>query len=87
MYVACFQIDHRKSQQHGVDKLGYSNRQTPPVDEPYLEVGGRLVPRLLFAKQESSLVKLPKPFWFQYFEIAMTSCQLDCEFENALANN
>ena len=40
MHVACFQIGHRKSQQHGVDKLGYSNRQTPPVDEPYLEVGG-----------------------------------------------
>ena len=40
MHVACFQIDHRKSQQHGVDQLGYSNRQTPPVDEPYLEVGG-----------------------------------------------
>ena len=23
-YIACLQIDHRKSQQHGVDKLGYS---------------------------------------------------------------
>ena len=27
------------------------------------------------------------PFWFQYFEITVTSRQLDCELKNALVNN
>jgi len=27
------------------------------------------------------------PFWFQNFEITVTSHQLDCEFKNALVNN
>ena len=32
--------------------------------------------------QESG--KLPVQFWFQYFEITVMSCQLDCEFKSAL---
>ena len=46
-----------------------------------------LVPRLLFAKRENSMVNCLYRFWFQYFEITMTSCQLDCEFKNALVNS
>ena len=33
------------------------------------------------------ILQKPISFWFQYFEITMTSRQLDCEFKNALENN
>ena len=35
----------------------------------------------------NSLVKLPVMFWFYYFEITVTSCQLDLEFKNALVRS
>ena len=31
--------------------------------------------------------ELPISFWFQYFEITVTSHQLDCVFKNALENS
>ena len=31
--------------------------------------------------------KLPTLFWFRYFEITVTSRQLDSEFKNVLVNN
>ena len=42
-----------------------------------------LVPRLLLTKPG----KLPISFWFQYFEITVTSRQLDCDFKNDLVNS
>ena len=49
----------------------------------YLDCGGRerhsIFSLVLFAKEE---IKLPVPFLFQYFEIAVISRQLDCEFKN-----
>ena len=44
-----------------------------------------LVPRLLFTKQENSLIN--KLLWFRYFEITMMSHQLDFEFKSALVLN
>ena len=41
---------------------------------------------IIFAKRENSLVpQLPIQFWFQYFEITMTSRQLDSK--NTLENS
>ena len=46
-----------------------------------------LMPRLLFAEQENSLVNYLYRFWFQYFEATVTSRQLGCEFKSALVSS